>query len=99
MPRVLARRVNPQNEIRLQAAISDWENGLFKSKRAAARAYDVSHVILLTNLGGCLCFRSPTRHCVAGSMGDVAGEKPTNPSNCSLRHKRQFCVTGSNSVP
>ena len=51
MPRVLARRVNPQNEVRLQAAKSDWENGLFESKQAAPRAYNVSHVILLTNLG------------------------------------------------
>ena len=52
MPRVLVRRVNPTHEARLQAAKSDWERGgIFKSKRAAARAYDVSHVILSSNSG------------------------------------------------
>jgi len=50
MPRVLVKHVNPTDEARLEAAKSDWECGLFKSKRAAALAYDVSHVILSSNL-------------------------------------------------
>ena len=52
MPRISVRQVNRTDEARLQAAKSAWEcGGIFKSKRAAACAYDVSHMILSSNLG------------------------------------------------
>ena len=50
MPCVLVKHVNPTDEAHLEAAKSDWECALFKSKRAATLAYDVGHVILLSNL-------------------------------------------------
>ena len=45
MPRVSVRRVrriDPEYEARLIAAKTDWEQGRFPSKRAAADAYNVS---------------------------------------------------------
>jgi len=100
MPCISVRHVNSSDETseaRLNAAKLDWERGLFKSKRAAARAYDVSQVYPIIEFG-CLYFRFLTQHYVIRSMGDVARERPTNPNSCSPIPRRQFCAIGLNSV-
>jgi hypothetical protein len=62
MPRVLVKHVNPVNEASLNAAKSDWENGLFKSVRAAARAYDVSQMQFYHQIWMLMFSRSLTQH-------------------------------------
>jgi len=91
--------IDPMYEAWLIAAKSEWEHGLFKSRRAAAHAYNVSWMWFYCQSSNPDAFRSLWQHYVLGSMGKMAREEPTSPNSCSPRHRRQSCAIGSNSMP